>query len=421
MAIQHIQIDHVAKIEGHAGFIADIVKGDVKKAQMQTKVGARLIEGLIVGRHYTEPATITPRICGICPVIHNLTSVKAMEDALGIEVPEEFKVLRKIMLAGQQIQSHALHLFFLSLPDFLHIKNDINLVKSYEKETKKAILLRDFGNRTIEAIGARAVHPISSKVGGFKRLPDKYELKRLLDEAPRALKLAKHLANIFNDLSYPNFTRETEFIALQKEGEYPIYEGDLVTSSGKKFTAREFADEVDEFQNPDELINRVKLDGQTFMVGAISRLNLNHQNLYPEAQKILKESQVQLPTYNSFHNIIAQAVEMVHAVEEIMTLGQVYLNNPAKERKVKYKFKGGDGIAACEAPRGLLVHNYEVGDDEYVKNCRIMTPTAMFLTNLDEDLKQYLGELYEKRSKQREDKVRMLIRAYDPCITCATH
>lgn len=420
MSIKHIQIDHVAKIEGHAGFIADIVRGDVKKAEMKTKVGARLIEGLIVGRHYTEPATITPRICGICPVVHNLTSVKAMENALGITVTPKINLLRLIMLHGQFVQSHGLHLFFLSLPDFLKIKNDINLVRRLEKETKQAIVLRDFGNKTIEAIGGRAVHPITSKVGGFKKLPEIAELENLLRLGKKALTLAKRLGKIFNELNYPEFSRKTEFVALKNPKEYAIFEGEIC-SENRCVPVESFAAQIKEIQKRNELVHRVSLNGGTFMVGAIARLNLNSEQLNPEAKRLLASSQINLPTYNSFHNIIAQAIEVVHSVGEIMRLTEEYLKKPAKVGKVAYKFKAGKGIAATEAPRGTLFHAYEVDTKGYVKNCNIVTPTAMFLSNLDADLKQYLGELYEKKSKQREDKVRMMIRAYDPCITCATH
>lgn len=125
----HLKIDHLAKIEGHMGFTADIAQGNVSNARLDIQDGTRLLEGILRDRHLNEVSQITARICGICPVVHNLTSLKAIENALAIELPLQTILLRKLMMMGQIINSHALHLFFFSLPDFFGFDDDLTLIK----------------------------------------------------------------------------------------------------------------------------------------------------------------------------------------------------------------------------------------------------------------------------------------------------
>ncbi|OGZ33935.1 MAG: hypothetical protein A2Y98_00475 [Candidatus Portnoybacteria bacterium RBG_19FT_COMBO_36_7] len=421
-----IKIDHIAKIEGHAGFVADIVDGNVVKARLNLYEGARLLEGILQGRSHNEVSQITSRICGVCPVVHNLTSLKALEAALGIFPSEQTILLRRLMMMGQILNSHALHLFFFSLSDFFGIKNDLALIKKYPGRAADALVLRDFGNKTIEIIGGRSIHPLTPIVGGFTKAPDKEKLKEIEKASVKALASAVSLAKFFSSLKYPLFNRECDFVALSLPDEYAIYDG-LVKRQKETEPVGEFMPQIQEFQvkeNP--AAKRSEFKGKPFMVGALARLNLNAKYLNPKAKSLFRETDLILPIGNPFYNILAQAIEMVDCVEET----QLFLE---KARDIDFESvqshpfepKAGKGFGAIEAPRGTLFYYYEVGEDGLIKNVNIITPTAQNLARLEEDMISYLPQLTNGGKalckEECEDLIKMLIRAYDPCLTCATH
>ncbi|MGC9049096.1 MAG: Ni/Fe hydrogenase subunit alpha [Patescibacteria group bacterium] len=417
-----IKIKHISRIEGHAGFIGHLLNGNVKKAKIEIEEGARLIEGILVGRHFSEAPIITARICGICPVIHNLTSIKAIENALNIKVRKDVILARKLMLAGQIIQSHTLHLFFLSLPDFLNYSTDLSQIKKYPLQTEEALEIREFANKIIETIGGRAIHPITTEIGGFKKYPTRVELKNLFQQANRILPKAVDLAIFFKNLKYPDFYRAANFVSLTNLSEYAFYEGKIkIQNSKSKIQGPEFfLKQIQEIQ--EGVVKRVKYDQQVYMLGALARLNNNADQLNKEAKKILKKLNKKRPINNIFYNIFAQAVEVVHFVAEcqklLKTLMRMRMNT---NLRAKFKVKAGQGLAACEAPRGTLFHYYEINNKGLITKCNIITPTAQFLNNLEEDLKVWLPKVKKLSKRERERRIKMLIRTYDPCITCATH
>jgi sulfhydrogenase subunit alpha len=417
-----IQINHLAKMEGHAGFVGHILNNEVAKARIETKEGARLIEGMLIGRHFTDAPIITARICGICPVVHNLTAIKALETALQIEVNEQTTDLRELMQYSQVIHSHALHLFFLSLPDFYGILNDLQLVKKHPKETDMTLQIRNWANELIRIVGGRTIHPIASEIGGFKILPDVEELTKLQNDLPNIIKLATQLTKFFIKLKYPDFSRETEYLSLFNKEKYAIYHGRIKSNKTYAIDIDEFADKITEIRKPYDAVKRAKLNGSSFMVGAIARLNNNHKQLEPIAQNLLKQSKVKLPTYNSFYNVLAQAIEVVHCLEASQGIIDKLLSNKLKvEAKKEFKVRAGQGVGAVEAPRGMLFHYYKIDKNGIIRDCNVITPTAQFLFNLEDDLKTYLPDIKNMTDKQRKQQIRLLIRAYDPCISCATH
>lgn len=408
-----IKIDHIARVEGHIGFMANIFKGDVKKARIEVLEGARLIEGLLIGRYYDEAPIITSRICGLCPTIHNITSIKAMEAALDIKPNKPTRDLRKILLWSQVIQSHALHFFFLSTGDFLGIKNNLELIKKHPKLTHQAILVRDFANRLIEIIAGRAIHPLTPCIGGFRKAPNQIELLKLMKTYSRVFKAIVDLMEFFSKLDYTDFERKTEYIGLSKKGEYTIYDGDIKTTDKKLIPEEIFIKNIAEIQKPYEVVKRAEYNGEPFMVGALARLNLQYDLLNPKAKALLKKSKMPLPSYNSIRNVFAQVVETVHALEEIKKLIQTDFSRINLNPRVY--LKAGYGVGAAEAPRGTLYHAYQIDKKGIIRNANVITPTAQFLANLEEDLKVLLKGTHNK------EKIKMLIRAYDPCISCATH
>jgi len=430
-----IAINHIGKMEGHTDFVAEIMKGDVKSAKIMTTEGARLIEGILVGRNFYEAPIITSRICGICPVVHKVSSIKAIENAFMIKPSEQTVRLRKLMLCGQIIHSHALHLFFLSLPDFFDITDDLDFMKAHKKETVAAIAVRDWALKAIEIVGGRAVHPIACEVGGFKVLPERSGLLTLISQYPQALKNALTLIDMALAIRLPKFSRPTTFIALTNDHEYAYYGGDIriLTPDGKarKIGADKFTKNIKEIEEPYRAAKSARLDGEPFMVGALARINLNHAKLHPLAKGIYSKLKWPKPEYNSFKNIVAQALEVLHFLEEAKILLDDLSENMSDEKKLGQDLgiiaganpadKATFGCDAVEAPRGTLYHSYGIDGNGIITSCQIITPTVSFLKNLEEDLMQYLPDVMSLPEKKRIMKIRALIRAYDPCIACATH
>jgi coenzyme F420-reducing hydrogenase alpha subunit len=403
--------------------MASVLQGDVKSAKFEVQEGVRLIEGILIGRHYKDMPIIAQRICGICPVVHNLTSIKAIENAMKVEVSEETKQLRRVMEHAQFIHSHALHLFFLSLADFLDIENDLDLIKEYPEETKKAVKIREFGMEMIKIIGGRVVHPMRNEIGGFKKAPTQEEIKKLIMMGEEIMPTVLELAAFFKTIKTPNFSRPTEYISMDTKGEYAIYDGDIISNKGLNITAQKFEENFHEFQRPTEVIKRVKRDGKTsYMIGAIARVNNSSAKLSPAARSYLKSLNFNMPDYNPFHNVIYQMVEVIHCTEDaIKILRQLAHADLSKAVTKEYMVREGSAAAAVEAPRGTLYYWVDIDAKGYIKNVNIITPTAQFLTHLEDDIAAFIPGILEKDEKAMEKKMRAFIRAYDPCISCAVH
>jgi sulfhydrogenase subunit alpha len=418
----NIKINHIAKMEGHAGFMASVLGGDVKSAKLEVQEGIRLIEGVLIGRQYQDMPVVAQRICGICPIVHNLTSIKALENAMGISVTPETEKLRTLMEHAQIIHSHALHLFFLSLADFLDIDNDIKLIKDYPEETKKAIRIREYGMEIVKVVGGRVVHPLTNEAGGFKKIPDKTAFQKLILDSKEVLNIALELGEFFRKIKLPEFQRETEYVSLAKNGGYAIYDGDIISSRGLHIPVADFEKNFQELQKQQEVVKRVEHGGESYMVGAIARVNNNRYKLRENAYKYMERLNIKFPDYNPFHNILFQMTEVIHCIEESARIMKEFMHLNLEEVLTKnYQIKAGIGVAAVEAPRGTLYYHVDVDSRGYIRNVNIITPTAQFLSNLEDDISEYIPEIIGLGDTVRRRKLRAFIRAYDPCISCAVH
>lgn len=418
-----IRIDHIAKIEGHASFTADIVKGDIKSAKIKIEEGARLFEGIMRKRKDVEIPELGSRICGVCPVVHNLTGFKALENAfkIAVEEPAPAVSLRKLMMLGQLINSHCLHLFFFSLSDFFGFKSDLELINQYPEKTNNALKVRDIGNKLVEVIGGRTIHPLTPCVGGIRQAPDSGKLKKLLEDCKNILPLAIKLGELFIELKYPDFIRETTFVSLTHPAEYAIYSGEI-KANYRKFKIKDFLSQVKEFQAKDKVAKRTHLYNRSYMVGALARLHNNRDKLNIEARELLKKSGVKFPCHNPFYNILAQAVEVVHCFEEAIRILEKLFRREIEVGEAKVKNRTGEGIGAIEAPRGTLFYNVKI-KDSIVEKVNIITPTAQNIASLEDDLEELekLVGFKDLTLEEKQDKIKMLIRAYDPCVTCSVH
>ncbi len=418
-----IKIDHIGKTEGHLGFEGTLQNGDIASARVMTLEGARLMEGIVLNRSYYDVPIITSRICGVCPIVHNLGAIKALEHALNVVPTDDAIILRKILNLAQIIHSHALHVVFLSFPDFIGVSNNFDLVKKYPKEVALALEVHDWSIRLGDLVGGRTTHPINSVVGGFKVEPDKKELQKMYDELeqiiPKALRL---VAFVKKHSTMPDFENPTDYISLVNKREYAFYSGNLYSSDLKeRIPIHNYFYDFEEQYEVGEAVKRVKHRGRTYMVGALARINNSYLQLNPVAKGIWDSLKVKLPCYNSFYNNLAQVVELVHSFEEAQKLMAKYLKIKQPKLFTKFKPNPGKGVGAIEAPRGTLYHYYELNRDGVVVNANIITPTAMFLANIEFDLVKLLPQIKNLSDEKQKLMIKTLIRAYDPCISCATH
>ncbi|MFH0987842.1 MAG: Ni/Fe hydrogenase subunit alpha [Parcubacteria group bacterium] len=422
-----VKINHIGKTEGHLSFVGALASGDFAEARIETEEGARLIEGILLNRKYFEAPIITARVCGVCPIVHNLTSIKALEQALNAKVTPEIISLRKILINSQWIHSHALHAFFLSFPDLVGVSNDFDFVKKYPLQSRLALEIRDYGVEIARIIGGRTVHPINSVVGGFNVEPDFKQLSEQIGKSKDILEKAEQLFGFMTKQKPPKFARPTDYVTLISGKEYPLYDGKIYFSDSKKTIAPDrLLYDMEEKIMPYEAVKRVSHVDQPFMVGSLARVNNHFEKLNSRATRAWISLKLGLPCYNLFYNPFAQMVEVLHCVEEIVKIFAEYKSLRSgksfrKNLKVPFKPNPGRGVAVMEAPRGVLYHEYELDRDGNIVHCKIITPTAMFLANLEADLQQLLLENKNLSPEKRDHLIKTLIRAYDPCISCATH
>ena len=415
-------MEAVPKIEGHAAFYTHLKNGHVDKAQVIGLENDRFVEKILVGRKYWEAPIITSRICGICPVIHNITSTRAIEDACGIKVTKQTVKLRKLMLAGQMIQSHSLHLYLLVLPDFVGASSSFELQKNHPEIFKNAIILKRYADKIIETIGGRAVHPVASVPGGFKSFPTKDKLKSLLGMADEVIATAEKTLRLFASFTYPEIKRKIIWSALHQDKEYAFYDGEIWNSSGDVFYAKDYQNYIKEELKPYTKAKFGTMKNKVMFVGAAARVNQNGLGILgSEINKVLDELKIKLPFSNPFDNILAQAIENYYFTIFARNSLKEFLSGSIIIEDLVAPGSFGTGTAACEAPRGTLFHYYKLDKDGFIEKCDIITPTVQSLPAMEFDLKEMESLIAKLNNSDRNDLIEKLIRAYDPCITCATH
>ncbi|MBN2052133.1 Ni/Fe hydrogenase subunit alpha [Candidatus Woesearchaeota archaeon] len=415
-----IDLHHICKVEGHGSLHVEINGSKLTRCELKVVEGARFFEGLVKGKRYDDIQEITSRICGICSCAHTVSCLQAIENAMGIKVSEQTRRLRELLSIAERIRSHATHLYFLSLPDYLGFESALAMAGKYKKEVLTALHLMKLGNNMVQLIGGKEMHPFTSVVGGFTHVPDKKTVDYLRKELKKALPEAIATAMLFMKLKPPGFVTDMDFISLNPEKEAPLISGEIITLSGLKIKPADYTNYIDEEVMPYSIGKFSKLKGKTFCAGAIARVNNNYKNLSKKAKKIFEQAKLKLPLTNPFYNNFCQAVELVHWIEQ----GHALLN-------YHFKFEGlpmitartGRGVSAVEAPRGILFHDYTINDKGFVEKCNIITPTAQNLRAIEANVKQLVEQMLGKKKSKEQIilETEKLIRAYDPCFSCSAH
>jgi len=409
---------YIAKIEGHGSLNINFAENT---AELNVHEGERLFEDILIGRRFEDGVFIPQRICGVCPTAHCIATIKALEDAFKVAPSETTRDFRKLMLAGQIIQSHALHLFFLTLPDYLKVDGALALAKSDPEKFRLALNLKEIGDRVITVVGGRPVHPITPMVGGFSRLPGLGEVKRLRDELQMNFESGRAVVELFASLKYPKFAPENEYLSIQSDRKYGFYGGLVASSSGEVFEIRDYRSHIEETSRTYSTAKFGSHHGRPFMVGALARVNMHREYLNPLTLEAMDGCGVEFPTDNSFKNNLAQAVEILHFLEEAVGICDKILDNGIGEHRQQVEPRAGRGVGATEAPRGTLYYTYDLDDEGRIRYCDIVTPTVQNLGNMEANAAVLLKSTSGSGEAKRRRLLDMLIRAYDPCITCSVH
>ncbi len=414
-----INLDHITKIEGHARLRIKIKHNEVQKVKLEIFEGSRYFEGILKDKKYNDLSPISSRICGICSPVHSVTSLLAVEKCFGTQVTEQTNQLRELLLIGGLIQSHVLHLYFLALPDFLGYENALKMAKDHKQDVMRALKIKRAGNNMVNIIGGRDIHPVAAVLGGFSRIPPKESMAKILNDLKMIRSDTKKTAELFYNLEIPEFELFKEYFSLSGDSYFNSH--DNIKCLGDKCLPVETYEEhlKEYFKEGSTAEFAVKQTGKSYMVGSIARVVNNKQMLSNETKiyvnYLLKRK------YSPFMNNLAQAIELYEGVSRsIQILESLKLKD---EKPVEIKPKKGIGIAAAEAPRGILFHKYEIDENGFCKSCNITTPTTQNLQNIEENIKAFLPTLLEKglEKEQISLEIEKLIRAYDPCISCATH
>ncbi|MFC1784583.1 Ni/Fe hydrogenase subunit alpha [Candidatus Neomarinimicrobiota bacterium] len=420
-----INVHHLTRVEGHGNIVVNMRDGKLERANLEIVEAMRYFEAMLKGRSYHEAAIITSRICGICSLGHQMTSLKATEDALGLEISKQTLLLRKLLVNGATLQSNILHVYFLVAPDLLGAPSVFPLIPTHKEVILRALRMKRLANDIGDIISGRAVHPITPVPGGFTRIPTVGELKeikrRLIEEGlPDVIETVATIKSLAGGI--PNFTRETEYISLKHKDEYALYGGDIYSSDTGVADVRNYLEVTNEFVVPHSTSKHAKNNRTSYMVGALARWNNNYNQMTELSQSAAEQLGLTPKMFNPYMNNVAQVVECAHCVEDSIKIIDELLADGLKDEKPNQTpTKFGQGVGSTEVPRGILFHEYEYDRHGNIVTANCIIPTGQNLANIDDDMKKLVPEIIDKSKEDIIKHLEMLVRAYDPCISCSVH
>jgi coenzyme F420-reducing hydrogenase alpha subunit len=420
MATRTIQVDYIARVEGESSLQLRIRNGKVDAVRLSIFEPPRFFEALLRGRGFGEVLDIVARICGICPIAYQMSGVHAVEDALGLEVDEPIKALRRLLYCGEWIQSHALHIVMLHAPDFLGYPDAITMARDHGEAVQRALALKKTGNDLLRLLGGREIHPINARIGGFYRVPSRAELAPVAEALKRARDQAIESLRWTAEFSFPEFFRDYEFVALRHADEYPMNAGRIVSSAGLDIAAADYETEFIERQVPySTALHSVLKERGAYLVGAMARYALNRDRLPPEVRALADEVGLEPVCRNPFRSILVRGVEVVYACLEAARLIAGY--EPPSRAFVPAAPRAGVGYACTEAPRGILYHRYRIDADGTILDASLVPPTAQNQDVIEEDLREVATVGLDLDEETLKARCEQSIRNHDPCISCAAH
>ncbi len=420
MPTKTIKVDNLARVEGEGALYVRVRDGKLTDIRFRIFEPPRFFEALLRGRRFSEAPDITARICGICPVAYQMSSVHALERAAGVQVGGQLRELRRLLYCGEWIESHALHIYLLHAPDFLGYDSGIALARDHADIVQRGLDLKKVGNSILALLGGREVHPINVRAGGFYSVPSRADFETLLEPLKWAREAAAETIRWVATFDFPDFEPNYELVSLSHPDEYPMNEGRLISSAGLDIDPKEFEEHIIEEQVPHSHALHARLrERGGYLVGPLARYSLNFDRLSPLAQESARAAGLGTTCRNPYQSIVVRAVETLYACDEALRIIENFEMPDAPF--VEVEPRAASGWSCTEAPRGTLYHGYEVDEQGLITSARIIPPTSQNQKMIEDDLRGVVTKNIEMPRDELSIQCERVIRNYDPCISCATH
>jgi coenzyme F420-reducing hydrogenase alpha subunit len=419
-----INIENITKIEGGASLQVSVKDGQVDDLKFIIKDYRRFYTEAVKGKPYIAASSFLSRICGTCSVAHLFASLEAIEKSQGIELTEQSKTLRRLAYDALMIRDHALHLYFFVLPDLLGIDSILDIPDDHNNLGHTLLHdsfdIKRTGTKISDVIIGAAIHAPYPTVGGMLKVPDVSKfpelIKDLEDIRPKVLRGIKTFFEWDIKL-----IRNSDYLCLRNDERFDFLEGMVVNSSGKKVPEEQYHDFLESVVIPYSQAEGYVFSDvyEDYLVGSLARVNFNHDLLHPNTKKDAAQYLEVFPSNNIYHNNLAQAIEILHCVDEAL---DILKNIELKDEKpVRKPPQSGLGVGVIEAPRGILYHMAQVNEKGMIEDYDVIVPTAQNQINIENDLKKYFNENLNKDQNTLRLEAEKIIRAYDPCMSCATN
>ncbi len=415
-----LHVPVLARVEGEGAMHVKVANGAVTDIRLEIYEPPRFFEAFLRGRDFAEPADITARICGICPVAYQMSATHAMERLAGVTVGGSIRELRRLLYCGEWIESHVLHIGFLHAPDFLGYHSGIAIAADHPEMVERVLFLKKTGNDLVEVLGGRPIHPVNVRNGGFYRSPTRTELTKLVSPLTEARQVCVDLIRWTAGFDFPDLEQDYEFVSLRHGDEYPFNEGRIVSNKGLDIDVSEFeAHSIEEHVQHSTALHSRLTERGWYHTGPLARWANNYDVLPPAITDLANEVRLPSVVTNPFKSIVVRGLETLYAIDEALRIIAGY--TPPPEPFIEVPATAGVGWAATEAPRGLLYHRYETDAEGTILSANIVPPTAQNLPMIESDLRRFVNENLHLDIDELQHQCEQTIRNYDPCISCSTH
>jgi sulfhydrogenase subunit alpha len=416
-----ITMENLSKMEGHADLCVKVVDDKVVDVKLQIMENQRFYEQAVRGQPCITAPQLMSRICGTCSIAHLICSIEAVENALKIEPTEQAMAMKKLAMYGLMVRDHALHLYFFSLPDLIGKDSILDFSENNPKEHKllhDSFDIKRAGNMLSSLIAGKAVHAPYPTVGGFLHTPDQEGIDKTIKELRFARPLVLDLIDIFSAWTEKS-ERDTDFVALCTQ-DFSFLEGEIRSSHGLRVNEKNYLDHLIKVIIPYSQAPGFEFEGEEFMVGALARLNLNKDALHSDTKKSAAAALKLFPSNNIFHNNLAQAVEILHSIDHAVELLESIKFRKEEIQKPVFK-EDAVGVGVIEAPRGTLYHRVTLNSTGKITKTNVIVPTAQNQINIEKDIAKIVQDNIALPKDKIEYELEKLVRAYDPCMSCASH
>ncbi len=418
-AIDHLTIEGISKTEGHASLEVKLEGKEVKEVRLKIDENRRFYKKAALGKNILALNQSLSRICGTCSAAHQFATLKAIEDALTIPVSEKEKIMRKLLYYGNMIRDHGMHLYLFSLPDVFGYDSILDFTKDHKDLIKEGFKVQETGAKVAEMIGGRAIHQLNISLKGFNTNLNYEDIENMMTLLKEIRKPVIKLINIYNKWDASLKINELHQGALKNE-DFGFLEGKIIIE-GKEIKSKNYLDHITALWKDYSHSYSYLYNKEPYLLGALARMNINKDSIHHKTKRHVPPL---FPSTNIFHNNVAQAVEILHCIDDSLTL----LKQLLKEKEIKPLTKSlpslskeKKGYAVIEAPRGLLYYYFLIDDKGTVKDVEIITPTAQNHAHMELAIKQLIEENTDVGKKTLVNMIESLIRAYDPCFSCASH